>query len=113
MNKKVIRRLICSALVCLFVTLIVYTVKDNLNAHSISIPVPVEEEPITVQQEEQESDDNPFRCAVMVFTPEEAQSLLDRFEEEKRIAEEAARKAAEEAAAREAAAKAAKARAAS
>ena len=50
--------------------------------------------PLTIQELPEEARTEPFRPAIMSFTPEEAESLLDRFEEEKRI--EAERKRAEE-----------------
>lgn len=50
--------------------------------------------PLTIQELPEEAQTEPFRPAIMSFTPEEAESLLDRFEEEKRI--EAERKRAEE-----------------
>lgn len=50
--------------------------------------------PLTIQELPEEAQTEPFRPAIMSFTPEEAESLLERFEEEKRI--EAERKRAEE-----------------
>lgn len=52
------------------------------------------EPPLTIQELPEEPQSEPFRPAIMTFTPEEAESLLNRVEEEKRI--EAERKRAEE-----------------
>jgi len=52
------------------------------------------EPPLAIQDVSEESQTDPFRPAIMSFTHEEAESLLNRFEEEKRI--EAERKRAEE-----------------
>ena len=52
------------------------------------------EPPLTIQELTEEAQTEPFRPAIMSFTPEEAESILNRFEEEKRI--EAERKRAEE-----------------
>lgn len=52
------------------------------------------EPPLTIQELPEEPQSEPFRPAIMSFAPEEAESLLNRVEEEKRI--EAERKRAEE-----------------
>lgn len=52
------------------------------------------EPPLTIQELSEEPQSEPFRPAIMSLTPDEAESLLNRFEEEKRI--EAERKRAEE-----------------
>ena len=113
MRSSNLKTLLCGVLVVMCVAVVILVLGNNANANLVGATVLLENmETVTVSEEETENE-NPFHCAVMVFTPEEAQDLLDRFEAERIAAEEAARKAAEEAAAKEAAAKAAKARAGS
>ena len=76
-------------------------IQIHMNAQTIPFPVTDSIEIETTEETEAE----PFKCAVMVFTEEEADALLRRFEDERRAAEEEARRLAEEQAAREAAAR--------